>query len=458
MTGREMTPHDGPGRRWLAPKPDQEHLEFQPDIVEIEERATPRAAEFTLWAVAALIVTTVTWASLARIDRVVTASGHLITASNRIVVQPLETGVIRTLSVRTGQAVKKGEVLATLDATFTQADTASSQKSLTSLDAQIARLEAELSDANVSRFSGDEAENALQTRLFEQRKADLTANLSSLDAEIAGATAELAANRREADDARKSVEVFRKVEEMRQTLVAHAAGSQLQLLEAQEKRYTAERDLNRLTNRNREIEEKLSSARQKREAFLGESHTKTAQELQTTRRDRDKVAEDLKKQERRSSLVELTAPEDAVVLEIAQKSVGSVASQAEPLITLVPADAVLEAEVDVAPADIGLLKTGDLARIKLEALPYQQHGALQGRLDVIGADTVKSEQDSMGRRNTVFRARLVVTDAHLRGVPADFRLIPGMTLTAEIKIGTRRVISYFVYPLFRALDESFREP
>ena len=434
-------------------------LEFQPDIVAIEERPTPKAAEWTLMTIVGLIVFAVTWASFAEIDRVVTAEGRLVTTSSKIVVQPLETGIIRSINVRVGQPVKKGEVLATLDATFTEADTATSRDSLASLDAQLVRLEAEMVDSRPSRFSDNPREDALQSEMLKRHQAEVEGSLASLDAEIAALTAELETNRREQRDAEKTANITREVEQMRQRLFNSETGSKLHLLEAQGQRATAERDLNRLTNTAKQVQQKLNSAREKRAAYQGEQQSKVAQELQATRRERDKVAEELKKHERRSSLVQMTAPVDAVVLEVAPRSVGSVISQAEQLVTMVPLDAPLEAEVEIQPPDVALLRAGDTARIKLEALPYQRHGIMTGRLDVLSGDVLKAEKGGPGGQPiSVYRARLSITGRDLRNIPDDFRLIPGMTVTSEIKIGSRRVISYFVYPIFRALDESFREP
>ncbi|MBI3445461.1 MAG: HlyD family type I secretion periplasmic adaptor subunit [Magnetospirillum sp.] len=444
--------------RSALPSEADAFLEFQPDMVEIEQRPAPKAAQWTLLAVVAMIVFAVTWASLAEIDRIVTAEGRLVTTSAKVVVQPLETGMIRSIRVRVGQTVAKGEVLATLDATFAEADTAASRAQLKSLDAQVKRLEAELAGARPDRYSDDAKEDSQQKDIRARRDAERKAALASYDSEIAESSAAIATLKREVADAEHTARIAREVEQMRLTLVQRDAGSRLQVLEAEARRTAAERDVNHLSNQSREIGQKLATVREKRGSYESEFNSKTAQELQTTRRERDKVAEDLKKQERRSSLVQMTSPEDAVVLEIAPRAAGSMASATEPLITLVPRDAPLEAELDVKPQDVAMLRPGDFTRLKLESLPYQQHGTLAGRLDIIGGDTIKVDKGGMTGPQQMYRARIAITDQTLRKIPADFHLIPGMTVSGEIKIGSRRVISYFIYPIFRALDESFREP
>src|SRR5690348_1059710 len=90
-------------------------LEFQPEAVEIEQRPLPRSARLTLYLLFALVVSAIGWAAVAHVDRVVVAHGKLVTTAPTIVVQPLETSVVRSLDARLGDVVHKGDVLATLD-------------------------------------------------------------------------------------------------------------------------------------------------------------------------------------------------------------------------------------------------------------------------------------------------------------------------------------------------------
>jgi HlyD family secretion protein len=143
-------------------------------------------------------------------------------------------------------------------------------------------------------------------------------------------------------------------------------------------------------------------------------------------------------------------------LEIGKKSVGSIVKEAEPLFILVPLVALLEAEVEVGPSDIGEIRVGDAARIKLDAYPFQKHGTVKGRVISISADTF-SRQNAMGGQDYYYIARISLEDTRLVRLPIPTRLIPGMTLTGEIITGKRTVISYFLYPVIRVLDESFRE-
>jgi HlyD family secretion protein len=180
-----------------------------------------------------------------------------------------------------------------------------------------------------------------------------------------------------------------------------------------------------------------------------------------TRAKQNSAAEELKKAERRRQLTVMSAPVDAVVLEIANRTVGSVVREAETLFVLVPRDAPLQAEVNVEGRDIGQVSIGQPVRIKFDAFPFQKYGTGSGTVSVVSKDSFASETKGDGSRRAIpayYRVLLDITNARLRAQPAQFQMIPGMELTAEMKVGKRRVISYFLYPLLRGLDESIREP
>src|SRR5205085_1456413 len=127
-----------------APRLKPAVAEFQSDAVEVEERTPPRFARLTLYCVVALILASVGWAAGSQVDMIVTAQGKLITTRPNLVVQPLETSVIREIHVRAGDVVNRGDTLATLDPTFSQADLDQLRTRVAAFDASINRLKAEL--------------------------------------------------------------------------------------------------------------------------------------------------------------------------------------------------------------------------------------------------------------------------------------------------------------------------
>jgi HlyD family secretion protein len=171
----------------------------------------------------------------------------------------------------------------------------------------------------------------------------------------------------------------------------------------------------------------------------------------------------LQKAEKRNTLVVLRAPRDAVVLEIPKKSVGSVAQAGEPMFTLVPTDVPLEVELQVASPDVGFVKPGDPVKIKLDAFPFQKYGTLKGKVQVVSEDAFTrdpyaSAAKSLAGNYYLARVRLESTELERKSPRnEDVSLRPGFTLSGEIVIGRRSVMSYFLYPLIGTLDESLRE-
>jgi hemolysin D len=160
-------------------------------------------------------------------------------------------------------------------------------------------------------------------------------------------------------------------------------------------------------------------------------------------------------------MVSLTAPADAVVLDLAPRSIGSIVREAERIVTLVPLNVPLEAEVSVNTRDIGRVKADDAVRVKFDAYPFQKFGTATGAIRMISRDAFTPEPQP-GATQTAslpfFKALIPLADMRLNQSLELVRLLPGMTVTAEIKVGRRTVISYFLYPLIRGLDESIREP
>jgi HlyD family secretion protein len=398
------------------------------------------------------------WSAFSQIDRVVVAPGRLVTPLPNIVVQPLEISIIQTLDVRVGQVVRKGERLATLDPTFAEADQGQLRDRLRSLDTQSRRLQAELSDRALPADVAD-ADARLQSDLAQERQAGFKAQLSKIDENIARLEASLTSSRHDQEILDSRVKSLQEIEAMQENLVAQQFSAKLKLLEAREKRLEAERDLQLARGREAELTRDLASARAEKAAFVKSWRQKTMEDMLSTSRDRASLNEQLQKAERRRKMVVLTAPADAVVLDMARLSVGSVAREAEPLFTLVPLAATLEAEVQIDAGDVGYVKTGDRMRLKIDAFPFQRHGVLEGSVRTISEDAFRRDRAGPGATGDVYYlSRAAFDERPLRGMPEGTRLLPGMTLTAEIVVGKRTVLSYLLWPLTKALGESISEP
>jgi hemolysin D len=434
--------------------------EFQSDAIEVEQRTPPRIARVTLYCVVALILAAVGWAAGSQVDMIVTAQGKLITTRPNLVVQPLETSVIREIHVRAGDVVNRGDVLATLDPTFSQADLDQLRTRVAAFEATIHRLMAELGGYEFVVTDPANPDDVLQSKMFLQRRTFHEAQVRNFDAQIASARANLKTGQDEEAVLVQRLETMRSIETMRGTLLAKEVGSKLNLLLSQDARLEVESNLSRVRGNQADYEHKVEKARADQQVFVEEFRKTAYQDLVETLAKRNSAAEDLKKVELRRQLIMLSAPADSIVLEIANRTVGSVVREAETLFVLVPRDVPLQAEINVEGKDIGQVAVGQPVRIKFEAFPFQKYGTGSGAVRVVSQDTFAPDTKGEGARRMpapYYRVLVDVTDTKLRLKPERIQMIPGMAVTAELKVGRRSVISYFLYPLLRGLDESIRE-
>ena len=440
---------------------DHVRIEFQPDAIEIEERPIPWGAKAILYTILALILCGVLWASVAKLDRIVIAVGKIVTTDSKIVLQPMGTATVRAINVHAGQVVEKGDVLISLDSTFAIADERSVRAQMRSADAEIRRLEAELALSSGDTrlpgpFSDDLAEQASQLEIFERFKVARETTINASEAEIRELEAHAASLSKDRVNVAAQLAVGQRLEGVRNEVYKQGNGTLINVLDAQRQVATDKREMDRLANEIGETAGRIKTIKAKREAALGEMNAKAAQELQAARREYTKDFEQIKKQERLSDLIDMRAPAKAMVLELGARSVGSVVKEGEPMITLVALDVPVVIEAMVDPKDISHLRVGDEARIKLEAFPYQKYGTLDGTIQAINGDVLEHEEG--GRKMSVYKARIAITKNNLRDIPGDFSLLPGMVASCEIKVGTRRLISFFLYPIIRTLDVGLREP
>ncbi|MCX7174630.1 MAG: HlyD family type I secretion periplasmic adaptor subunit [Proteobacteria bacterium] len=433
-------------------------VEFLPDADEIERSPLPRLAQITLQVLMATLVCFVLWASLSEIDQAVVARGRLVTPLPNIIVQPLETAIILTLDVRVGQVVKKGERLATLDPTFTEADQSQLRTRLSSLDTQSQRLESELSGKKAPGKANGDADSKLQAQLSAERQANYKAQLTKMEETIARLRATIETNLRDQQVLSARVKSLREMETMQEKLVAMQFGARARLLEAQDKRLEVERDLMLTQSREQEVRRDLAGSEAEKAAFEKGWRQKTMEDMLSTSRDRDDVKEQLQKADKRQKLVTLVSPVDAVVLDMAKLSQGSVAKGGDPMFTLVPLVAELEAEVQIDSLDVGYVKVGDVAHLKLDAFPFQRHGDITAKVRTISEDAFRRDATLGQGLDAYYLSRIQLGNSQLKKMPEKSRLLPGMTLSAEIVVGKRSVISYLLWPLTKALDESIREP
>ncbi len=470
-----------PADRPHAP-PDALIRAFQSEADEIRSAPEPIRARITLFVLAGLFVSLIGVSMVFKIDRMVTSDyGAVVTTEPTVVLQALDPSIIKTIDVAEGARVSAGQLLTTLDPTFAAADVRALRLQILSLDAQIARDMAELARQPFQIPANPDPDSLpylrLQTAYYDQRKAQFEAQVHGFDEQMAQAAATMARLRDDEARYRERIAVAQDVENMRSDLAAGKVGSRLNLLIATDQRLEIQRTMEADQGTMAETAHQLSAATYNREAFIQQWLGQSSQELVTGRNQRDNAVEQLAKAERHQSLVRLEAPDDAIVLSMAKLSVGSVLREGDPFITLALLRSPMEAEVTIQPRDIGFVRPGDKVTIKFDAFQFVEHGTAEGEVIWIsdgtfsggpsvgtvptagGATATAQPSDAGGNATKSYhKLHIRFTKVALRNVPPTFRLIPGMTLTADIHLGTRSLFMYLARGFVSSIDEAMREP
>ncbi|GEP01795.1 HlyD family type I secretion periplasmic adaptor subunit [Methylobacterium haplocladii] len=440
---------------------DAQLLRFESETAEIREAPEPIGLRITTLVMAAFLTVGIVISAVARVDRVVTSErGRIIPSQGTILFQALDASIIKTLDVREGEQVKEGKLLATLDPTFASADVDQATQQLASLDAQIARASAEQANKPYEPTATDPKRAGyehLQKRLFDQRAAQRNSQIASFDAKIAQTQATI--KRLEGDEARYSERerISGQIEGMRQQLVERQAGSLLNLLIASDARLEMMRTMESGRNALVESRQQLGALQADRDAFLQQWLSQSSQDLVTAQGSRDTAVAQLSKAARRKDLVQLYAPSDAVVLTRSKVSVGSVLREGDTLMTLVALDAPIEAEIAISASQVGFVRAGDPVTLKVDAFNFVEHGFAEGHLNWISEGSF-SLNDEGQPVEPYYKARTSIDHLKFVRVPAGFRLIPGMTLSADVHIGDRSVLAYIITGAAQGMSGAMREP
>ena len=456
---------------------EREELAFLPaalEIVETPPSPTGRAIGATL---VALFVLALAWASLSHVDIVATATGRIIPTGHSKVIQPFETGVVRAIRVSDGQSVNAGDVLIELDPTIVEGELNHVQSDLLSAQLDVARLRAALADTDDPLAAFHPPENASPALVAQQRQfllaqvAEHRSKIAALDGQRAQKEAELATIKASVEKLNAVIPTIEERVNIRKTLNEY--GSKLQYFEVLQQLTESQQERLVQISHLREARAAIGAIIETRSQTVGEFRRTQFGELTEADRKAAGLSADLSKAEQRSKLQQLTAPVSGMVQQLAVHTIGGVVTPAQALMVIVPRDSQVEIEAMVSNHDIGFVHVGDEVEVKVDTFDFTRYGLLQGRVRSISSDAIardsttdKSNEKSAGTPNATsepkgqeltYAARISVDRPQLQVDDRMVNLSPGMAVTAEIKTGSRRVISYLLSPILKYNQESLRE-
>ncbi len=444
-------------------------LEFQSPSAGILSLPVPRAARGTIWIITSMFFLCLLVMGLVPIDKVVTAQGKVVARTPTLVVQPLETAIVRSINVTEGQQVHAGDVLARLDPTFAAADVGALAAQVNSLQAEVSRLQAE-TEGRPFTYPGLDPSMGLQAAIFAQRAAERSFKLETYRQKISGLQSTMQRSIADASSYGQRRTVAAQVEAMRRELEKLQVGSKLNTAAAMDNRLEMERGLSNAVETAASAQRDLEAMKAERDGYEQNWKAETSQKLSEQMQKLSDAREQLNKAQLRRQLVELRADRDATVLTVAKVSVGSVLQSGDQFITLVPADAPLEVETNIAGRDDGFVHLGDPVALKFDTFPFTQYGLAYGTVRTISADSFTGMDEqrnkfggnavpvAQGSTEPFYRARVAIDRVDLHGVPEGFRLAAGMPITADIKVGKRTMLGYLMAKVLPVASEGMREP
>jgi hemolysin D len=422
--------------------------EFTPLLVEIEERPTSPLGRSLLWSLFAFLTISLLWLFLAKIDVVVSARGKVIPVGEIKTLQPVETGVIGSILVKEGQSVKKGEVLMEIDPSVTQSDLESKQKNLSLLELEIERLDAQINDRAFHPNSKcqDTAAIATQQMMYTSGKLAYDQQRQVLQEQI-----------RQNNEATETAKAD--LSRLKQ-LLASAKDHEARLKEVLD--IIAKKDYEDAKNQRVEYQEQLTMKEHVIAQSQGKLNELNQQLHLVTQEYRNKLLADLTQKSKeatslrtevettqfRNAKQQIIAPVDGYIGKLLVHTVGGVVTPAEKLLTLIPKGVPLIIQATVLNQDIGFITKEMEAAIKIDTFDFQKYGLLHGTVKHIADDAIEDE-----KLGPVYEITIDPKETTLRVEGKELTINPGMSVTAELKVGKRRVIEFFIYPMIKYLDE-----
>lgn len=426
------------------------------------------SAQYLTWLIGGLALFSFLGMCFFPLDKVVSADGRLISTATPLLIQPMEQGLIRSIDVKEGDFVTKGQILAHLDPTISDADLANYKVQVGADKAEYDRLRAE-ADGKTYTVDPSDSYSVQQGNLFLKRKLEYDAKIAGFEQKIAEQEAQLKNSLASVAVLRGRVKVASDVHQMRQKLQKEEVGSKLSTLGSQDTLMDVENRLISAQQAANGTEQRIASIESERTGYIENWKGSIYKDLNISEKQYARDVGDYKKALLRGKKILLRAEQDAIVFSISKGSIGSVLNAGVPFMTLIPVGTGLEVEAVVAGDEVGYLKLGDKANIKFDTFPYTQYGGAEAVLVNISADVFQpgdmtQETNRLGsaplqfREKPFFRARLKIEKYTLHGVPNFFHPTPGLTVSADIHVGKRTVAQYLMNGIVPQLANGMRDP
>lgn len=448
----------------LAQHAQSDHQDFHPPLIRLQHNAPHPQGQRVLWAILALVAFLFIWGLIGRLDIVAVAEGKLVPASYLKIVQPSEAGIVKEILVREGEAVRAGQTLMRMDALITNADLDAITAEYARKRLQLARIDAELDGTPFLPDAQAPAALLRETSAQHQANRDaLAAALAEERSRLVKAQQELAAAQQQKTRLEAVLPHYRDQDKAYAELVKEGFAGGLMGSDKRRERIEKEQELatqgHLIASAQASIDQSQKKLKQIEADYLRQLHA----ERNEAQAQLDKLTKEQEKQQHRRELLELKAPQDGVIKDLATHTSGAVVQPGTVLASLVPREEKLKAEVWVSNEDIGFVRPGQPVKLKFAAYTFQKYGMGQGVVEHVSADAQSEEEardkglQGTGQRPLRYKALVTLDGNSLETDGVRYPLSVGMQTTAEILLGDRTVAEYLLSPVKKAWHEAGRE-
>ena len=435
-----------------------EETDFLPAVLEVLETPPNPMGRLLLWSLLSFIGIALLWANLGHVDIVASAQGKVIPRGRIKVIQAADVGVVRAIHVADGASVRAGQPLIVLDPTATEADAAQARESLfvAAIDRARGLALVDASAGGTGSFTAPDGTPAalavMQQNLVAARIAEHRTALSGLREERAQRNADLGMVGAEVAKIEEQLPLAEEQLSSLEILGKDGLVPKMRIAEVKERVVGLRQDLVIRKEELTKDHAALAAVASQMAKLQSEFRAQALDALTEAEANYRLRSEEVKKADDKAGLTVLTSPIDGTVAQLSVHTIGAVVKPADPLLTIIPSDGELVIEAMVLNKDIGFVKAGQLAEIKLEAFPFTRYGIVPGTIETISNDSIENKELGL-----VFPAQVKLKQSFIRVGDKRVALAPGFSATAEIKTGRRRIIEYLVSPLARRVQEAGRE-
>ena len=459
----------------LGQAPDQD---FEIDDTDaIYEQGPSKPLLITVVSLLTFFIGSVVFASLSQVDTSVSARGEFLTATPNVVVEASASSVVKSVEVERGDTVVKGQIIAYLDDTVVKVNLRQNQEKIDNIyqslirfnmeqalvdDIQKFRVNLELDELYETTLEklGLESSSQKLSKLYKttliKKVSEYSEKLKSFDSKLAKTRNEYASSKELLEISKKQTEIKAKLTKVQKDLYNRKIGSLLKYLSAKDALLNAEKSQFNAETAITKLKSEITTQTADKQAFIASWASKLTGDITAKNEELMQLEQEKIKLSRLVDNIIVRSPAAGIVLDIPAVSSGGNIREGEPIVTLVQSNQPLFLEVDIDPKKITDMKLGMPVSVKLDAMPFQEFGGLDGELIYISNDTFN--ESLSGDKGVFYRGRVKVRDVRQSKMPKDFVLSQGMMASADIMVGKRPLISYFTYPIMKAFEESFNEP